>query len=160
MAMITHEAFDGFRRLASLLAPVVLAATTLAGCGVSKSPSSMPGDADDARPFAAIAADDTVRFVGTEPFWGGRVAGTMLTYETPENPGGAQIAVKRFAGRGGVSWTGEFAGQRFALMVTEGRCSDGMSDREYPFVATLQVSGQNRAGCAWIEGKMAAQNRP
>ena len=40
---------------------------------------------------------------------------------------------------------------RFALAVTPGDCSDGMSDRTYPFVATLQVAGEQRNGCAWTE---------
>jgi len=33
--------------------------------------------------------------------------------------------------------------------VTPGACSDGMSDRSYPYTVTLQVRGEQRQGCAW-----------
>ena len=33
-----------------------------------------------------------LRAIGTEPFWGGEVGGTSLTYTTPEDPDGAPIA--------------------------------------------------------------------
>jgi uncharacterized membrane protein len=35
--------------------------------------------------------------------------------------------------------------------VTRGACSDGMSDREYPFTVTLQVGEEKRMGCAWTD---------
>lgn len=138
-----------------------LLSIALAVAGCSQSPQSeprdaatglaVPGDADDSRPYDRIAADDIVRFTGTEPFWGGQVAFTSLTYSTPEDPDGTSITVERFAGRGGVSWSGALGGAPFALAVTPGACSDGMSDRSYPFVATLQVQGEERRGCAWTE---------
>lgn len=141
---------------------LALAALSLSGCGPSQevadgnsAPPSGPsaGGAEDAGTgaFSRIAPSDTVRFTGTEPFWGGQVAFTTLTYSTPENPDGTQIAVDRFAGRGGVSWTGEHQGAPFTLAVTPGECSDGMSDRTYPYVATLEVQGEQRRGCAWTE---------
>jgi uncharacterized membrane protein len=50
-----------------------------------------------------------------------------------------------------VSWSGTFKQQPFTLAVTEGKCSDGMSDRTYPLTATLMVEGQQRDGCAWSD---------
>jgi uncharacterized membrane protein len=128
-----------------------LLAIALPGCGSQTTPDSIPGDAGDDSPFAAIGATETVRFTGTEPFWGGQVVGTALTYSTPETPGGTDIVVTRFAGRGGLSWSGMYDGARLVLAVTPGECSDGMSDRTYPFVATLEVKGEQRSGCAWTE---------
>ena len=135
--------------LIRLSAALLLA--SLAACQASTSNEDVPGDADDTAPFDLIGANETVRFTGTEPFWGGQVQGTALTYSTPENIDGSDIKVTRFAGRGGVSWSGTHAGARFALAVTPGQCSDGMSDRTYPFVATLEVQGEQRNGCAWTE---------
>lgn len=132
------------------LAPALLIAA-LAACQASPSSETFPGDAGDTAPFGAIGEDETVKFTGTEPFWGGQVQGTALTYSTPENIDGSDIEVARFAGRGGVSWSGTYNGARFALAVAPGQCSDGMSDRRYPFVATLEVSGEQRSGCAWTE---------
>ena len=132
-------------RYAAVLVPIALA-----GCHASPASENVPGDAGDTRPFTEIGVGDTVNFTGTEPFWGGRVSGAALTYSTPEDPEGTDIEVSRFAGRGGVSWSGTLNGARFALAVTPGACSDGMSDRSYPLVATLQVGGEQRNGCAWI----------
>lgn len=133
-----------------ILLAITLTASLVA-CQAGKPPEGLPGNAQDTAPYAGIAADETVRFVGTEPFWGGSVSSGTLIYTTPERPDGDRIAVERFAGRGGVSWTGNLRGSRFALAVTPGVCSDGMSDRTYPFVATLEVEGGQQNGCGWTE---------
>ncbi len=122
-------------------------AIALSGCKASESTA----DAEYQAPFAMIGEGETVKFTGTEPFWGGQVVGTALTYSTPENSEGTDIPVTRFAGRGGVSWTGVYDGARFVLAATPGQCSDGMSDRTYPYVVTLEVKGEQRSGCAWTD---------
>ena len=99
-----------------------------------------------------IAEQAVLRVTGTEPFWGGTVAGDTFTYTTLENQVGEAIAVTRFAGRGGLSFSGTRAGAPLDLAITPGACSDGMSDRTYPFVATLQLGSDQRQGCAWRDG--------
>ncbi|RPF72201.1 COG3650 family protein [Aurantiacibacter spongiae] len=111
-----------------------------------------PGDTSDSRPYAGISQDATIHLIGTEPFWNGTVADGTFTYATPENIDGDRIAVERFAGRGGVSYSGTHRGAPVDLMITPGRCSDQMSERTYPFTATLQIDGETRLGCAWREG--------
>lgn len=101
--------------------------------------------------FAGIGEDETIHFTGTEPFWGGEVASGQLRYTTPDDPQGAAIAVNRFAGNNGLGFSGELDGQRFHMAVTPGKCSDGMSDRLYPYVVTLDVHGEQREGCAWTD---------
>ncbi|MBO9499940.1 MAG: hypothetical protein J7483_10835 [Novosphingobium sp.] len=108
-------------------------------------------DANSTEAYDGIGADETVRFSGTEPFWGGQVSGGTLTYSTPENPDGAKIAVERFAGRGGLSFTGTFEDADFEMMVTPLECNDGMSDRIYPFTVTLKMGDDLRNGCGWTE---------
>lgn len=135
-----HQPSTILRALALATLPLLLAAC-------------QSGAADD-RSVAAydgIADDETVQFVGTEPFWGGETAGGTLTYDTPENPAGSTITVERFAGNNGLAIAGELEGASFDLVVTPGQCSDGMSDRTYPFVATLQIGEETRFGCAWTE---------
>ena len=61
--------------------------------------------------------------------------------------------VAAFAGRNGLSLSGEIEDAPFDMAITPGECSDGMSDRTYPFTVTLQVSGEQRSGCAWTESK-------
>jgi uncharacterized membrane protein len=125
----------------------------LAACHAGGGGAPVPGDSSDHQPFSGIAASETIRFTGTEPFWGGESSGDTLTYTTPENQSGEAIRVKRFAGRGGVSLSGEMRGQPFDLTVTPGDCSDGMSDRTYPYAATLRLGSETRQGCAWTKTK-------
>jgi len=106
---------------------------------------------DDARPYDGIAEDEPVRFTGTEPFWAGEVSARTLTYKTPDDPSGQVIEVERFAGRGGVSFGGKLEGTDFALAVTPSTCSDGMSDRSYPFTVTLRIGEETRSGCGWTD---------
>ena len=126
----------------------------MAGLALAACAPDSATDGDRAAPtFDGIAADETVNFTGTEPFWGGEVRGDTLTYSTPEDIEGTQIAVSRFAGLGGVSWSGELDGQPFDLSLTEGECSDGMSDRTYPYTVTLKIGDDTREGCAWTDAQ-------
>lgn len=105
------------------------------------------------RAYDGIAATETVQFTGTEPFWGGEATGGRLRYSTPETPDGTTIAVQRFAGLNGISFSGTLDGGGFDLTVTPGTCSDGMSDRSYPFTATLRIGSETREGCAWTAAR-------
>ena len=134
-------------RLTMLAAPALL----LAACGQGGD-ANVPGDTGDDSAYAGIAEDAVINLAGTEPFWGGSVEGGWLTYTTPENMDGQRLSVTRFAGRGGLSFSGVLEGQAVDLAVTPGTCSDGMSDRTYPYVATLQLGDTQRHGCAWLEG--------
>ena len=131
-----------------------LACALLAACNGDKSaPSASPTvvTAEDTARYSGIGEGETVHFTGTEPFWGGQVSAGVLTYTTPENQAGARIVVDRFAGRNGLSYSGELGDKPFVLAVTPGKCSDGMSDRSYPFTVTLMVMGEQREGCAWTD---------
>jgi uncharacterized membrane protein len=113
--------------------------------------SHVPGDSASTMPYDGIGAGESVHFTGTEPFWGGEATGTVLNYTTPEKPDGQTITVERFAGRNGISFTGKLNGDIFSLAITPGACSDGMSDRDYPFNATLRIGDGVRAGCGWTD---------
>ncbi len=114
----------------------------LAGCSASSS------EERSTEAWSQVPQDEAIRFGGTEPFWGGEVTGTRLTYTTPDNPDGTVITVARFAGNSGASFSGELDGKSFDLMITQGSCSDGMSDRTYPLNATLKLGGEVLSGCA------------
>ncbi len=137
-----------------LAAAVLLA---LAACqagqeGAPDAAANVPGDAGDTAPFSGLADEVVIRFAGTEPFWGGTITGNSLLWSTPENQPGETITVTRFAGRGGLTISGSIGGQTLDLALTPGACSDGMSDRTYPFAATVQLGAQQLNGCAWREG--------
>jgi len=109
----------------------------------------VPAASDDSAPYSGIAEDEAVSFTGTEPFWSGEVDGGTLTYKTPEDQAGTVTMVERFAGRGGISFSGVLDGAELEMMVTPLECSDGMSDRTYPFTVTLKIGDQTRNGCGW-----------
>ena len=135
---------------------LVWAASTvvlLTACQQGSGSTQVPGDAGDNAAFSAIGPGETIEFTGTEPFWGGEVEGDMLRYSTPENIDGQRIEVTRFAGRGGLSLSGSLNGARFDMTITEAECGDGMSDRTYPFVATLRLGEEIRNGCAWTQAR-------
>lgn len=135
----------GARRL---LLAVYLA---LAACGGTG--SELPGDSADHRPWQGIGPDEAISIVGTEPFWGGTVTRGQLTYTTPDDPDGRSIAVSRFGGRGGLSFSGDLDGQALTLAITPGACSDGMSDRAFPYTVTMLLGSERRKGCAWTDAQ-------
>ncbi len=123
----------------------------LAACQPPQKADGVPGSGGPNEVFDSITADEVLRFTGTEPFWGGEARAAQLTWTTPERPEGVTIAVSRFAGRGGLSFSGTLDGAPLLLAATPARCSDGMSDRTYPFAVTLRIGEEQRSGCAWTD---------
>ena len=136
--------------LALPLFVLLAACNATGGHGGTNDPTARDADAKP-HAYAGIRADETLRFTGTEPFWGGSATGTALTYSTPENIEGTTIPVQRFAGNNGLGFTGTLGTRSFDMAVTEAPCSDGMSDRTYPFTVTLQIAGETRSGCGWTD---------
>ena len=132
------------------LATAILAGTLLCACQTENG-NGAPGTSPEG--FDGIAATETVHFTGTEPFWGGSVSGERLTYSTPEDIEGSTISVRRFTGQGGLGYSGTLGGRDFDMTVTPGACSDGMSDRTYPYTVTLRIGEETRFGCAWTDGQ-------
>lgn len=137
----------------AIVATALPALLLAAGCGNNDGAgnANIPQGNDDGQPFDQIAPDAIIYLTGTEPFWGGALHGDSLTYTVPDNPDGTQITVTRFAGRGGLSFSGEYQGSDFLLALTPGECSDGMSERTYPYIATLRIGDDVRAGCGWSD---------
>ena len=104
--------------------------------------------------FDEISEDEAITAIGNEPFWSAVVGADTLTYSTPENIDGEEISVTRFAGNGGLGISGELSGAPFNLAITPGECSDTMSDRSYPFTATLTIGEEQRNGCAYTASQM------
>lgn len=137
------------RILVTLPLLVLAACNSHGGAGKADDPTAR--SKGEFHAYAGIGADETLRFTGTEPFWGGSAAGTTLTYTTPDKPEGEAIPVQRFAGNNGLGFTGTLDGRGFDMAVTDAPCSDGMSDRTYPFTVTLQIGTETRNGCAWTD---------
>ncbi len=134
------------RRFAPAALALLLAACHGGGASDGSGIADQPGTA-----FDAVRADETLRFTGTEPFWGGSVTGERLVWQTPEDQEGTEIAVRRFAGNHGLGFSGTLGGAAFDMAVTPGACSDGMSDRSYPLTVTVTLGKEMRTGCAWTD---------
>ena len=133
-------------------------AMMLAACG------SDPGEISrDSQPFDAIAPQATISLLGNEPFWGVEIApendGYRAVYSTPDNNPGTGFAVTRFAGNNGVGFTGEFDGEAVQIAVTPGACSDTMSDRIYPYTATVAVGEVTLLGCGYTSDEPFTQTQ-
>jgi uncharacterized membrane protein len=138
----------GFPRLATLF----LCALAVPGCGAT---GGTGPDARETTAFAGIALGETITLSGTEPFWSAQIEGDRMRYRTLEDQDGVEFPVERFAGNNGLSFSGRLpregertSGAAVDVAITPGDCSDGMSDRTYPFVATLVVANETLIGCA------------
>ena len=87
------------------------------------------------------------RAFGTEPFWGVNVEGTRLTYTTPEDQAGVVMEGTRKTLADGVEISGQHDGKPFVLTVSNGTCSDGMSDNTYSMVSTFRYGDIDYKGC-------------
>lgn len=134
--------------------PCLFLAAAAAACQPATAPTGSAPTTSAEEPsvaFDGIHPDEAITFTGTEPFWGGTIDKGTANYSTPENSAGESFAVTRFAGNNGVSFSGTMSAGKWDMMITPGACSDGMSDRSYPFAVTLAVGTEQRQGCAWTE---------
>jgi uncharacterized membrane protein len=101
--------------------------------------------------FSAIAPDEAITLTGTEPFWGFKIANGQANYANPDHPEGFDFAVTRFAGNNGLGFSGTLDGAAVSITLTPGQCSDGMSDRTYPYVATIALGEETLRGCGYTD---------
>jgi uncharacterized membrane protein len=101
--------------------------------------------------FAAIAPDEAITLIGTEPFWGMTIAGGQARYSNPDHPEGYGFPVTRFAGNNGLGYSGELDGVAVTISITPGQCSDAMSDRTFPYVATIALGEETLRGCGYTD---------
>ena len=100
-------------------------------------------------PVPQDATPQSLRVVGTEPFWAVQVNGDALTFTTPEDQRGLQLrGVRVVAADGGFAIAGRSGQQGFSLQVDPGNCSDGMSDTAYTMTAEFRLGETTYRGCA------------
>lgn len=89
------------------------------------------------------------RAVGTEPFWAASIVGRCVTYSRLEDQNGRRVWTRYTKGPDGERWSGALDKLPFELRIRDAQgCSDGMSDKQYPFAVELMVRGELRKGCA------------
>lgn len=122
----------------------LLIATVLAA-----SLANQPADARTSGPLANVGGAETLHITGTEPFWGGRVRAGRLTFETPENEKSEAFRVRRTVRPRAIMFSGAMSQGAFEMVVTRKLCSDGMSDRDFPYEVTISVGRDTLHGCGW-----------
>ena len=128
----------------------VAGALLLASCGsgqqaAAPTPAATTPEPD---PVALSFLPAEFRATGTEPFWSIAVTKTQLTYTTPENQAGVTVPVIRQDGAENALFTATIAGQPLQLLITPGACSDGMSDKTYPWTVEKTLGEDSVDGCA------------
>lgn len=137
------------------MAGLACAPLLLAGCN----PGGGSGAADDSdisedgETYDGIGEEEEITLVGNEPFWNIKIDGETAIYSTPENIDGTQFTVTRFAGNNGLGFSGNLDGETVQIAVTPGNCSDTMSDRDYPFTATVEVGSTSLNGCGYTDAQ-------
>ncbi len=129
--------------------PVLALLLLAAAC----TPARTDGIDPEGKAFDAVAPEEGVTLLGTEPFWSLKAVRGEGLWTTPENPSGTRFALSRFAGNGGLGFTGSLDGKPFIATLTPGQCGDGMSDRSFPFVATIALDGETLQGCGYTDSQ-------
>lgn len=146
--------------IALLAVAVLLAACEpeAPGGGAAPPPADAPapsGPPAAPGPAASLFKEDFV-LIGAEPFWRLDVKGGDLSLTRPD----AEAVLARNAGLAinptGAIWTGQSGDQTLVARVTAGPCSDGMSDRAYPYRAEVALGQLTLKGCGVTARDLAA----
>ncbi|MDB5468766.1 MAG: hypothetical protein JWR84_326 [Caulobacter sp.] len=105
---------------------------------------------DPAAPFRADFA-----FVGAEPFWHLDVKGTTLVLTRPDEPAVTATNAGLAASSGKAIWTAQAGTTTVIATLEAGTCSDGMSDRVYPYKAEVKLGDLLLKGCGISSEELA-----
>lgn len=106
-----------------------------------------------------VGLEKGFKCVGTEPFWSINVEKSGIVfhhmdeepmaypYQPPQKQANSQVY---------ETSTGD---SKLKIIVTEGKCSDGMSEGEYPYTVQVERDGQTYKGCAYLMGQNPAQGQ-
>jgi uncharacterized membrane protein len=104
--------------------------------------------------YEGVSPEARITLTGTEPFWGLELTPQgdgeyEARFTSPEDIDGSLFSATRFAGNNGLGFSGTLGGKPVQVALTPGDCSDGMSDRSYPFTTTVGMGEATLFGCAY-----------
>jgi uncharacterized membrane protein len=137
----------------------VLSLSVFVACQVrdaSRRTDAAGASGTDSAPTFASAADTSEtapagawRAIGNEPFWGLDIDSTGLRFRTPEDTTGIRWPPLIPVVRGDtVRWVGKTERAAVDARIWPVRCSDGMSDRVWPYAAVVRIDSTAYQGCA------------
>ncbi len=83
---------------------------------------------------------------GNEPFWSVEIAGTRVTWRTPEDSLAGTVGAPEPIANG-RRWSGEVGGRPIVVTATAGVCHDGMSGMAYPATVAVTLGDRTYGGC-------------
>lgn len=147
-------------RHASIAAALLLAAPLLPACQPqapdgepAPPPADAPGPAPATPPANPAAGgmdiSQPITALGTEPFWSLKIVGTTLTLTRPDAPDRIFKAPGAALQPGHATWVAKSDdGAQLTVTLYASECSDGMSDRKYPWNAEVVLYDRALRGCA------------
>lgn len=104
-------------------------------------------------------APPRLKVIGTEPFWNIDVDANRLHFTTMEDQVGQHLTAEPdHHGGDGWRWRSKPVGA-FDLVIVPGKCSDGMSDREYAYSASFVLGQAAYSGCADVPEKFSGEGQ-
>lgn len=93
--------------------------------------------------------------IGTEPFWNLTIDGERVGFSEPDRPEPRIGKAVRAASSGmALSLAGTLDGEPIGIEIAAGPCSDGMSDRSYPYQVSVKLGVRLLSGCAFEQGSL------
>jgi len=120
---------------------LALVMAAAAGCAPVPPPPRSAGTSPDSWPARIDGA-------GTEPFWALAIDRQAVRYSSPDEPAGRSGTVVRVGAHGRLVLSGTLAGESLRAELTRETCSDGMSDRVWPFRLAVTLGARTLSGCA------------
>lgn len=134
------------RTIAALLASALL----LAACEQShdgQEGAGPPADAPAPAPAPAATYPADLNLNGTEPFWAVKIRGTAIALTRPDAAQRDFANAAKAEANGSATWTANDTAGSIVVTLTAGSCSDGMSDKTYPYSAVVTLGAETLKGC-------------
>jgi len=139
---------------------LLVLAAAISLCACSPSPETETSEAPSIPPPALPAKPDAfagdINALGTEPFWAVEVRETTLKFSRPGEADFVAPNPQPKVEGDTASWSSN----GLSLTLTATSCSDGMSDRTYPWKAEAVYGGATLIGCAIKAEDLANAPRP
>lgn len=129
-----------------------------AACGRASPPAAAGSLASGSTEPDIVSATDTTapepvdpsfRLVGTEPFWALHIDATGMRFTTPEDTAGLRFDAARAVMVGdSLRWNSIGDRGTIEAVITRTSCSDGMSDKQWPYRARVEIGETKYEGCA------------
>lgn len=94
--------------------------------------------------FSSLAADIRYLCTGTEPFWGAVITKDVVSYGSLLNP---EEVTEKIISQDLNNNLKMIRTKNITTLLSEGECSDGMSEKNYGYHIFLQSGSINLNGC-------------